>query len=52
MYKCLKCGGNSRKERLEIEDMDGNQVNPSTGDIKCDDCGYIGSKNEFTVEEN
>lgn len=47
MFKCPKCGGNGHKERLEIETEEGENFRPSTGDIVCGSCGYVGSKNDF-----
>lgn len=47
MYKCPKCGGTGHKERIEITNEEGECFRPSTGDIVCESCGYVGSQNDF-----
>lgn len=54
MYQCPKCGASSQKERIEVIDFEGNKQYPDTGDRICQnpDCGYIGTKEEFKIEES
>ena len=46
MYKCPKCGGAGEKERIDIPTYSEKFI-AKTGDIKCTQCGYAGSKKEF-----
>lgn len=51
MYICPKCGGQGHKEKIEITNEEGEFFSPSTGDIVCENCGYVGSKNDFQDSE-
>ncbi len=46
MYKCPKCNGIGEKERIKIQTYS-EDFNIKSGDIKCQECGYVGSKQEF-----
>lgn len=45
MYKCPNCGSSSvKKERIYVEEA-GREI--ATGDRICQDCGFVGTSNEF-----
>ena len=45
MYKCPNCGSSSiKKERIYVEEA-GREID--TGDRICQDCGFVGTSNEF-----
>ena len=45
MYKCTNCGSSSiKKERIYVEEA-GRTI--ATGDRICQDCGFVGTSNEF-----
>ena len=50
MYSCPKCGGLGKKERIKVPTYSEEFIVKS-GDIQCQQCGYIGTKKEFGKEE-
>lgn len=48
MYKCPNCGSSSiKKERIYVEEA-GREID--TGDKICQQCGFVGTSNEFMDE--